>query len=55
VGAGGATVSTTVCGRYIVYANANEYFEVQGYQTSGGALNVLNSPQSYFTVNWLGA
>lgn len=55
VGAGGATTSTTVIGSHIIAATANEYFEIQGYQTSGGALNVLNSPQTYFTVRWIGA
>lgn len=55
VGAGGATVTTTVVGSHIVAATANEYFEIKGYQTSGGALNVINSPQTYFTVRWIGA
>jgi len=51
----GATGTTTVVGTHKWDAAAGVYFEVQGYQTSGGALNVLNSPQTYFTVRWLGA
>lgn len=55
VGAGGATVSTTVSGSHLIYGDAWTTFEIQGYQTSGGSLNVLNSPQTYFSLCWMGA
>lgn len=55
VGAGGAGLTVTVAGSHVFYVSSGHYFEIQGYQNSGGALNVVNSPQSYFSVRWIGA
>lgn len=47
----GQDVATIVVG--MLYLDVNEYIEVQGFQTSGGALNVGRSGSNFYSNGWL--
>ena len=50
----GATLTTVVNVTTVLDLAANDYVELIGYQSSGGALNVQGSQMTNFSATWLG-